>query len=319
MKIIILKIFFTLFIIFSKIILQILPKKIEENQYSNLRVFLINKICEIQNLILKKINYPLNLFRTREEDLYAEVGGVLLDTSYTYRYFKITDDMKFKNQGEGYEFFFKKTKKNNFFDLGSHIGEISLYFAKNYPNTQIISVEGSPSCFNIQKRNIQINKVININLINSILSDKNSLEYISDNFGTENFTIEKPKKGFVEVQSLTLLELFRNIETESIDFLKIDIEGSIPKLSKDLIYLWEKNKIHYCCLSIEKNSYQSYENIIETLSKDSTIYEIDPNTDFRKRIESTYLKEKLKKELGNKYQSNRFNGMEVVFEKIKFK
>ena len=317
MKIIFFKTFFILLLFLLKFIFLFLPKKIEQSQNSNLRIFIINKLCAIQNLILKKINYPLNLYRTKDQNLYAEVGGVLLDTSYTYRYFKLTDNVKFKNQGEGYEFFFKKTKKNNFFDLGSHIGEISLYIAKNYPHTKIISVEGSPTCFKIQKRNILINNLKNIELFNLLLSSKNSEEYTSDDFGTENYTIDFPKKGFIKIQSTTLAQLLKKTKFEYIDFLKIDIEGSIPKLSKDLINLWENDKIHYCCLSIEKNSFESYQNIINTLTKNSIIYEINPNTDSRKKIESNYLKQKLREELGDTYQSNRIRGMEVVFEKIK--
>ena len=318
MNTIILKVLLILFFSFLKITFLFLPKKIDQNKYSNLRVFIINKLCKIQNLILKKINYPLNLFRTKEQHLYAEVGGVLLDTSYTYRYFKITENFKFKNQGEGYEFFFKKTKKNNFFDLGSHIGEISLYFAKKYSNTKIVSVEGSPSCFKIQKRNIFINKVENIYPLNFILSNNNSEEFTSDNFGTENYTISKPKDGFVKVKVITLSKLLEDTNTEFIDFLKIDIEGSIPKLSKDLVNLWKNNKIHFCCLSIEKNSYESYENIINIFSENSNIYEIDPNNDLNKKIDQNYLKQTLRNELGDDYQSNRFGGTEVVFENKKF-
>lgn len=315
MKTIFLKTFLIISLFLLKFIFLFLPKKIDDNRNSNLRVFIINKLCEIQNLMLKKINYPLNLYRTKDQNLYAEVGGILLDTSYTYRYFKLTDNVKIKNQGEGYEFFFVKTKKKNFFDLGSHIGEISLYLAKNYPHTQIISVEGSPTCFKIQKRNISINKFKNIKLFNLALSNKNSQEYTSDYFGTENYTIDFPKKGFIKIQSTTLTQLLKKTKFEFIDFLKIDIEGSIPKLTDDLIELWENGRIQFCALSFEKNSYESYEKIINSLTKNSKMYIFDPNFDLRKEISSSFLKKSLKIKLGNHYQSNRFQGMEIVFER----
>ncbi len=297
---------FTFFIFF--------PKDIQNEKYSSLRIFLINKILHFQNLVFKKINYPLNIYRTKNEDVYADVGGVLLDTSYTYRYFKITQDKKFKNQGEAYEYFFKKTKKNNFIDLGSHIGEIAIYIAKHYPNTKVLSVEASPSCHSIQERNILINNVKNIKIENVILSDKNSEEYTSDHFGTENYTIDQPTKDFIKIKSTKLKELLDKFDIKNIDFLKIDIEGSIPKLSEDLILLWETNKIRYCCLSIEKNTYESYLGIINAMSKNSNIYEINPNTDTGKIITLDYLREHLKSRLGSYYQSNRFLGVEIVFE-----
>ena len=48
------------------------------------------------------------------------------------------------------------------------------------------------------------------------------------------------------------------------------------------------------------------------------MYEIDPNSEFRKKISKEYLVKKLKKELGLNYQSNRFNSTEVVFEREDF-
>ena len=291
------------------------PKNITNNDYSNLRVFLINFVIKIQNIVFKKINYPLNIYRKSNQELYVDVDGILLDTSYTYRYFKLTKNTKYFNQGQGYNFFFRKTNQRYFVDIGSNIGEIAIYIAKNYPESYVLSVEGSPTCYDIQKKNILINNTKNVDLKNYILSDEDGEEYISDNFGTENFSLKHKRQGFVKNKSITLKSLFKN-EVKKIDFLKIDIEGSIPKLQKDLIDLWKKNKIKYCSLSIEKDSYENYSKIIEELSINSNLYEINPNEDYVVKISSDFLINKLKKELGDTYQSNRFAGTEVVFEKI---
>ena len=292
-----------------------LPNNIENNNNSNLRVFLINFVIRLQNLILNKINYPFDIYRKSNQELYVDVGGVLLDTSYTFRYFKLTKKTKYFNQGAGYDFFFKKTDKLFFVDIGSHVGEIAIFIAKKYPKSKVLSVEGSPTCYDIQKRNILINNIKNVDIKNYILSDEDGEEYISDNFGTENFSLKHKRQGFVKNKSITLDSLLK-IEDKKIDFLKIDIEGSIPKLQKDLIDLWKKNRIKYCSLSIEKDSYKNYSKIIEELSINSNLYEINPNEDSCVNISSNFLINKLKKELGDTYQSNRFAGMEVVFEKI---
>ena len=149
-------------------------------------------------------------------------------------------------------------------------------------------------CFNT-KKNILFNNINNIKFKNLILSDKNSEEYTSDYFGTENFTVDKPKKNFIKLKSIKLANFIKNFSIEYIDFLKIDIEGSIPKLSDDLIDLWENNKIKYCCLSIEKDSYKSYEKLINSLVKNSKIYSINPNNEYREEISPSFLKESLKK------------------------
>ena len=317
MKILLLKSSLLFFLKLIKIIFKfLLPKNINnKGKNTSERIFLINFLIKIQNIILKSIRFPLNIYRTNEEDFFVEVGGVFLDTSQTFRYFKLTPDTHYLNQGEGYNYFFKKTKKKLFIDIGSHIGEISIYIAKNYENAKIISVEGSPKMYQIQKKNISLNKVNNIKIYNYIMSDKNSDEYISDSFGTENFTLKEKKEGFVKNKSIKLMDLIKNNDINQIDFLKIDIEGSIPKLSKDLTYLWKNKKINFCALSIEKNSFQSYFEIIDTFTSNSIMYEIDPNSEFRKKISKEYLVKKLKKELGLNYQSNRFNSTEVVFER----
>lgn len=76
------------------------PKNITNNDYSNLRVFLINFVIKIQNIVFKKINYPLNIYRKSNQELYVDVDGILLDTSYTYRYLKLTKNTKYFNQGQ---------------------------------------------------------------------------------------------------------------------------------------------------------------------------------------------------------------------------
>ena len=300
-----------------KITLKLLsPKDIKSEKNSSLRIFLINFTTRIQNLFLKNIKFPLDIIRTKNEDLFVNVGGIYLDTSSTFRYFKLTEDIKYFNQGEAYSHFFKNTKMKVFVDIGSHVGEISLYIAKNFSQSNIFSIEGSPQTYKIQEKNITYNKLNNINLFNYIVSDKNSEEYISKHLGTENYSINVKRDGFIKNTSIKLDDFFSKNNINEIDFLKIDIEGSIPKISKELIKIWNNKIIHYCALSFEKNSYESYEKIVESLSRNSLMYEIDPNTDLRKKINKEYLIQNLKNRLGTGYQSNRFDGMEVVFERI---
>lgn len=320
MKSLFLKSFLLVFLNLIKLVVRFfLPKNInKKGKNPSERIFLVNFLIQVQNIILRNIKFPFNFYRTKEEDFFVKVGGVFLDTSQTFRYFKLTTDTKHFNQGEGYSYFFQKTKKNLFIDIGSHIGEIAIYIAKHFEDTKVLSVEGSPKMYEVQKKNIYLNKISNIKIFNYIMSDKNSEEYISDSFGTENYSTSTEIKGFVKNKSIKLQDFLEQNNVNAIDFLKIDIEGSIPKLTKDLQYLWDNKKIKYCALSIEKNSFESYSKIIDTFTKNSIIYEIDPNTDFREKISEEYLIQKLKKELGSTYQSNRFNGAEVVFERVDF-
>ena len=109
-------------------------------------------------------------------------------------------------------------------------------------------------------------------------------------------------------------ELLQKHKIKNIDFIKIDIEGSVPDLTEDIIYLLQKRKIKYIDISIEKNTWKSYENLINALIKESKIYHVDTHTDKRTKITVKYLIKNLKEILPEQYQGNRFQGMELLFE-----
>jgi FkbM family methyltransferase len=240
-------------------------------------------------------------------------GGVILDNSLTGRYLKINSQKKFQNEGQMYEIFFRKTAKLNFVDIGSNFGEISIYIAKKFPQTKVLSIEASRvNCF-IQKNNIKINNVSNIILENAIVSNKNGFKYISKDLGSENYVNNSKLSNFKKVRSSTLHELLKKNNINFIDFLKIDIEGHIPFLSEDLVNLNIKKKIKFCMISFEKNSFESYKNILDNFKKNSLIFDIT-GMNITKKISSIYLENKLRKILPNEYQGKRFSGMEVLFQ-----
>jgi hypothetical protein len=108
--------------------------------------------------------------------------------------------------------------------------------------------------------------------------------------------------------------LLQKHKIKNIDFIKIDIEGSVPDLTEDIIYLLQKKKIKYIDLSIEKNTWKSYENLINSLIKKSKIYNVDAQINLKTKITSKYLIKNLKKILPKQYQGNRGQGMELLFE-----
>lgn len=212
-----------------------------------------------------------------------------------------------------YEIFFRKTAKLNFVDIGSNFGEISIYIAKKFPQTKVLSVEASSVNCSIQKNNIRINNVRNIILENTIVSNKNGSKYISKNLGSENY-VSNSKLGFFEkVKSSTLHELLKKNNVNFLDFLKIDIEGYIPFLSEDLVNLNKKKRMKFCMISFEKNSFESYKSILDNFKKNSIIFDITGMNTIKK-ISSIYLENKLRKILPNEYQGKRFSGMEVLFK-----
>tara|TARA_X000000368_G_C22984560_1_gene691518 strand:- start:283 stop:1077 length:795 start_codon:yes stop_codon:yes gene_type:complete len=251
---------------------------------------------------------------------YAEVGDVLLDTSLTSRYFKLTPDFKYYNEGQWFAKLFKKTSQKVFIDIGSNIGEISAQIGKQFPNTKVLSVEGNRENANVQKRNMKINNIKNVIIENKIITCANKKKFITSNHGLENYTLNKSdlkflkKNEYQKIPSTSLRKLLKKNRIRNIDFIKIDIEGSVPDLTEDIIYLLQRKKIKYIDVSIEKNTWKSYENLINALIKNSKIYHVDTHSDKKTKITSKYLIKNLKKILPTLYQGNRFKGMELLFE-----
>jgi len=305
-----------------KLILNILiPRNISSVKYSPLRVFLIKKAIENKSFIFEKINYQISImYDTINKDNYAKVGDVLLDTSLTSRYFKLVPALKYYNEGEWFAKLFKKTSQKIFIDIGSNIGEISAQIGKKFLNAKILSVEGNKENANVQKRNMKINNIKNVIIENKIITSSNKKKFITSNHGTENYSLDQSdlkflkKNEYQKTPSTSLRKLLQKHKIKNIDFIKIDIEGSVPDLTEDIIYLLQRKKIKYIDVSIEKNTWKSYENLINALVKKSTIYHVDSNTDKKIKITSKYLIKNLKNILPTQYQGNRFQGMELLFE-----
>ena len=314
------KIIINIQILLIKLILNILiPRNILLDKYSSLRVFLIKKTIEFRSFIFKKINYQIS-FQSNLLNNYAKVGDVFLDTSLTSRYFKLTSNLKYYNEGEWYAKFFKKTSQRIFIDIGSNIGEISAQIAKTFPKAKILSVEGNKENAMVQKRNMQINNIKNVILENKIITISGKKKFITSNLGTENYSLSKSdvklmeKNEYQKNSSISLINLLKKYKIKNIDFIKIDIEGSVPDLEEDIGYLLKKKRIKYIDVSIEKNSYNAYENLINVLTKKSTIYHVYPHSDKKERITKKYLIKKLKKILPLQFQGNNGAGMELLFK-----
>lgn len=139
-----------------------------------------------------------------------------------------------------------KTKNPNplIFDCGSHIGLSVLYFKMLYTDASIVAFEPDKETFSILKKNIERNKIDNIETFNLALSDtKGKINFYresSPDWDTcGNSTVKEwgDRNGFcVETVQSTVLS---DYITGEIDFLKMDIEGAELNVLETI-----QNKLH---------------------------------------------------------------------------
>lgn len=111
-------------------------------------------------------------------------------------------------------------------DIGSHIGSFAISTAEKLNGT-LYSFEPSESSYDIQKNNIKLNKLKNINLIKKAVftKDKPIKLYIDDLNSAKNSILVK-NKSYEMVKCTTLPKIFSTYKISKCNFLKMDCEGA---------------------------------------------------------------------------------------------
>lgn len=109
-------------------------------------------------------------------------------------------------------------------DLGGNIGFSTIYYKRRYPGADVAVVEPIPDNLKLLRRNLAMNGVearvfegaisIEPGTINMQLSDKPSEHKVSGNGA-----------GDLEVRGYSIPEIIKEMGWDSIDLLKVDVEG----------------------------------------------------------------------------------------------
>jgi FkbM family methyltransferase len=118
-------------------------------------------------------------------------------------------------------------------DIGCHIGTISVPAAKKFPDARFISLDAYPLPLAKLIKNIKLNGLKNIQVINAAIAEQNTLLTIypcSGNAGGARVTGFKGRPeefdgGGVLVPSISIKDIFSFYNLTHCDFLKIDVEG----------------------------------------------------------------------------------------------
>jgi len=126
-------------------------------------------------------------------------------------------------------------------DCGSNLGFSILYFKTLYPEARVIGFEPNPLAYKLLLENIEQNQLKDVKIYNYALSNqKGELELYLDltKAGDEkaSFFPTYSGKDKIRVASALLSEYIN----ESVDFLKLDVEGAEEMILKELA---EKDKL----------------------------------------------------------------------------
>ena len=169
--------------------------------------------------------------------------------------------------------YLKISKNEIFIDIGAHIGKYSVIAAKKCKN--VISIEPEKNNFEILKKNVTLNSLKNVILLNCACSDKKGYLklYISETTG--GHSLERKGKTYQIVETRTLDEILKTykINSQQIGLIKIDVEGHELKVLKGSKNILKKSKN----LRIIFESWENFNEVKKFLRKfDFQVKEIYP-------------------------------------------
>ena len=120
-------------------------------------------------------------------------------------------------------------------DVGAHIGMASLLFAYRYPKTRIIAVEPEPANFTALVRNVSPYK--NIVPVQAALWKEDGEVGLGKSTAHPKGAFAIAEEGERRVRAITMGTLMKETGVNTIDFLKVDIEGAEKEVFQNCAWL----------------------------------------------------------------------------------
>lgn len=190
---------------------------------------------------LFRLMFKKKLFQKKNKEVSDSFFGYKM-TGYDY----FTLEFLFKEVfiSNEYDFDAKGNKQPLIIDCGANIGASLCFFKKLYPDSKIIAFEANPHTFKLLEKNAAQNKFNNVELHNIALHDQDGeiSFFISENIGTLVGSIREDRGGQTKltVKAKKLSDYLR--QYDSVDAIKIDIEGAEINVIKDLFETGTINK-----------------------------------------------------------------------------
>lgn len=150
-------------------------------------------------------------------------------------------------------------KCNTIFDVGANIGYYTVQFANNSKDT-VYAFEPMTHQFDMLHRNLQLNSITNVHTTKKIVSNRDDQEriFFSGFENTGKSSLVKKTHDYEDISSVTLDSFCENHQIETIDLVKIDVEGYEFKVLEGLKRMLKEGKVtHLFVELLEMNLIQA--------------------------------------------------------------
>lgn len=141
--------------------------------------------------------------------------------------------------------FFKSTLKNGMtvLDLGAHVGYYTVLASRLVgPSGRVYAFEPDPVTYRYLVLNVEANSCANVVTVNRAVSDRaETASFLHDPYGAESHLTGTPVVGAIDVQTVTLDDFFSGAGWPRVDLVKVDVEGSEPKVLGGMSLLSRRN------------------------------------------------------------------------------
>src|SRR5919108_1237107 len=154
---------------------------------------------------------------------------------YNYKFYVRPNKEDLATYENGIFQLFRPKQKDNFVDVGAHIGRYSIMAAKRVGSSgRVIAIEAHPDTFELLKRNIKLNGLHNVTTINSVVTSQEGRVRLYLPGQDSGFTVyntimvnrAKPTENFLEVEANTLDNIVESTNITEVNWIKIDVEGA---------------------------------------------------------------------------------------------
>jgi len=193
--------------------------------------------------IVKNISsYSMNMMPRSVDSVMVNGISIKMHTDGVF------DNKLLAKEVSGYNIYYSLQKGDTVIDAGAYTGLYTAYAAKKVgPKGKVIAYEPDPYNIIMLKKNIKLNKLSNVTIIQKGLFDKNaSLPFDIQSIGSNIVTINHAfhnRKTLNKIDVAPLDKELMRLGHKIINFIKMDIEGAEIEAMKGAITTIKKNKI----------------------------------------------------------------------------